>query len=118
MDNIFRVASNIMMGVCNSTLNEFIVEDDCLKSLDCCLKSAVGRKYLYKFLAQTWCDEMAIYLQSTAKFHQQTSDKARFMIARDIVSTSIDCESDTTLNISHECRAIVMYMFCINCMYI
>ena len=61
MDNIFRVSCNIMMGVSNSTLNEFMIEDDCLKSLESCLKSAIGREYLYKFLAQTWCVCIALY---------------------------------------------------------
>ena len=54
MDNIFRVACNIMMCVPNLTLNAVTIEDDFLESLGCCLKSAIGREYLYKFLAQTW----------------------------------------------------------------
>ena len=60
---------------------------DFLGSLEQCLKSSMGREYFYNYLQQTYCDEIAIYLQLIAKFHLQTSNKERFMIAREIVRT-------------------------------
>lgn len=50
------------------------------------------------------CDEMVIYLQSQMRFNNQTSEKGRFMIARNIIELSIDPESDFSLNISHQAR--------------
>ena len=58
---------------------------------------------------------IVIYLESVAKFRNQTSDRGRFMIARNIVATSIKTTSKLPLNISHETREIVcihLYILC------
>ncbi len=42
------------------------------------------------------------------KFQDQTSDKGRFMIARNIIEISIDPEASFTLNISYQTRSNVL----------
>jgi len=94
IDFMFLLASNLMMGEAMA----FPCDDsDYLSSLQACL-----------YLQQTWCDEMLIYLQGIRKFKQQTNDKGRFMIARNIVDVSINAESDVAVNISYECRMNAM----------
>ena len=118
MDEIFTLAAQIMTGEdintssCTTKFHEISrsfgsLDIDFIKDLHQCLNSTIGWEYLYRYLQQTWCDEIAMFLQIVAKFKTQLTPVQRFMIARDIVSTSIDSESDTTLNISHECRVIV-----------
>ena len=99
IDVIFTMAAQIMTqqslnkvfylnDVAKNTLNDDKDHNmDFLESLEKCLKSAMGREYFYKYLQQSICDEIIIYLQLIAKFHSQTSDKERFMVARDIIRT-------------------------------
>jgi len=105
IDFMFLLASNLMMGEAMTLPCD---DSDYLSSLQACLHSAVGREYLYRYLQQTWCDEIVIYLQGIRKFEQQTNDKGRFMIARNIVDVSINAESDVAVNISYECRMNAM----------
>lgn len=53
---------------------------------------------------------MVIYLQSISKFNSQTTDVGRFIIARNIIETSIDPKSKLTLNISYETRQNALNM--------
>lgn len=78
-----------------------------LQSLRTCLSSNIGREYMYRYLQQTFCDEIAIFLQSLAKFRIQLSDKERFMVARDIVKNSIEPAATFAVNISYETRSFV-----------
>ena len=75
-----------------------------LENLDVCLKSNIGKEYLYRYLAQTWCDEIAIFLQSLTRFKSLTSIKERFIVARDITKASIHPSAAFTLNLSYETR--------------
>eukprot|EP01084_Bolivina_argentea_P169505 293825_1 len=111
-DEIFTLAAQIMTGqdlktsyhlndIAQSFENENITF---LQSVDICLKSPIGTEYLSRYLQQTWCDEIALFLQSISKFKQQTNDKARFIVARDITKTSIKPTATFCINISYECR--------------
>ena len=82
-----------------------------LQSLRICLASSIGREYLYRFLQQTFCDEIAIFLQSLSKFKIQSSEKERFMVARDIVKNSIEPTATFAVNISYETRQAVECLF-------
>ena len=75
-----------------------------LQSLDICLKSSIGNEYFTRFLQQTWCDEIAIFLQSISRFKKQLSNKQRFIVARDIIKISIKPSATFSINISYECR--------------
>lgn len=96
IDVLFTMAAQIMS---QQQLNQTFYLDDVaksslnknnmgfLQSLEQCLKSSMGKDYFYSYLQQTYCDEIVIYLQLIAKFHSQTSNKERFMVARDIIRT-------------------------------
>lgn len=116
MDEIFTLAAQIMTGedinTSSFTTTKFheisrsfgSLDIEFIKDLSQCLNSTIGREYLYRFLQQTWCDEIAIFLQIIAKFKKQLTPVQRFMIARDIIRTSIITKATFTLNISFECR--------------
>ena len=119
IDQIFTLAARIMTGQdLNEVSNSYHLADlqdemkdlPFLQSLPVCLASNIGREYLYRYLQQTFCDEIAIFLQSLAKFKIQSSDKERFMIARDIVKNSIDPSATFAVNISFETRQAVQYI--------
>ena len=118
MDEIFTLAAQIMTGEdintssCTTKFHEISrsfgsLDIEFIKDLNQCLNSTIGREYLYRFLQQTWCDEIAIFLQTVAKFKKQLTPVQRFMIARDIIRTSINTQATFTLNISFECRQSV-----------
>eukprot|EP00485_Elphidium_margaritaceum_P013481 CAMPEP_0202731496 /NCGR_PEP_ID=MMETSP1385-20130828/187182_1 /ASSEMBLY_ACC=CAM_ASM_000861 /TAXON_ID=933848 /ORGANISM="Elphidium margaritaceum" /LENGTH=418 /DNA_ID=CAMNT_0049397797 /DNA_START=24 /DNA_END=1281 /DNA_ORIENTATION=+ len=102
VDYMFTLASQLMMGGASTT--EHSPETEYLNNLQTCLRSSVGRAYLFRYWQQTWCDELVIYSQNIQKFEQQTNDKGRFMIARNIVEVSINAQSDLAVNISYNCR--------------
>jgi len=102
LDYMFTLASQLMMGGGSTT--EHSPETEYLNNLQTCLRSSVGRAYLFRYWQQTWCDELVIYSQNIQKFEQQTNDKGRFMIARNIVEVSINAQSDLAVNISYNCR--------------
>lgn len=115
MDEIFTLAAQIMTGQdikhsshLNDIVSSFGTEHIVfLQSLDKCLGSNIGREYLYRYLSQTWCEELAIFLQSLHRFKTQICPKARFMIARNICKTSIQSYATFTINISYETRQFV-----------
>ena len=53
---------------------------------------------------------MVIYLQSMMRFKNQTTDKGRFMIARNIIDVSIDPTSNLAINVSYETRQNALIM--------
>eukprot|EP01084_Bolivina_argentea_P088692 160123_1 len=79
-----------------------------IKNLKVCLQSSIGREYLYCFLQETYCDEIATFLQLLSKFKGQSSDIQRFMIAREVVQISIQSSSNLTINISYNCRKNIL----------
>jgi len=116
-DEIFAVAAQIMTGQklkCSAhllKLSEQFQGDEIpfLQSLDACLSSEIGREYLFRYLAQTWCDEMVIFLQTLSRFKALPSEKERFMVAREIVKTCIRPSATFALNISYENRTNTLY---------
>eukprot|EP01084_Bolivina_argentea_P278553 475918_1 len=116
IDKIFSVASQIMTGEdlhSVQSLQDFAESFDNLdfiQSLDICLKSQVGMQYLYRFLEQTFCDELVIWLQEMKTFKCAMSDKERFMIARRIKVTCIEPIAPFSINISHETRTQLLLM--------
>jgi len=113
IDQIFTLAAKIMTGqnpneVANgyhlSDLHDEMKDHAFLKSLKICMESQIGREYLYRYLQQTFCDEIVIFLEWMNKFRKQTSDKERFMVARDIVKNSIESEATFSINVSYETR--------------
>eukprot|EP00483_Globobulimina_turgida_P007631 UN07646 len=72
------------------------------------MKSSIGQEYLYRYLSQTWCDEIAIFLKSLLRFKNLMSDKERFMVAREITKTSIQPTAMFSLNLSYETRINAM----------
>ena len=113
IDQIFTLAARIMTGQSLdeesngyhlADLQDEMKDHSFLQSLHICLESNIGREYLYRYLQQTFCDEIAIFLQSVKKFKKQTSDKERFMVARDIVKNSIEPAATFAVNISYETR--------------
>lgn len=96
-----------MMG--ESVISQF-QNVDYLENVKTCLASPIGREYLFRYLQQTWCDEIVIYLQSMMKFKNQTTDKGRFMIARNIIDVSIEPNSNLAINVSYETRQNALMM--------
>eukprot|EP00485_Elphidium_margaritaceum_P005825 CAMPEP_0202691540 /NCGR_PEP_ID=MMETSP1385-20130828/6232_1 /ASSEMBLY_ACC=CAM_ASM_000861 /TAXON_ID=933848 /ORGANISM="Elphidium margaritaceum" /LENGTH=408 /DNA_ID=CAMNT_0049346967 /DNA_START=52 /DNA_END=1275 /DNA_ORIENTATION=- len=118
-DEIYTLAAQIMTGEdlkASSHLRDisesFATENqiEFLQNLDQCLHSVVGCEYLYRFLKQTFCDELVLFLKAVYKFKTQSSSTPvqRFMIARDIVRVSIESDAEFTLNLSYECRQKVL----------
>ena len=118
MDEIYTLTVQIMTGEdfmlksgsgkFHEISHSFGSEDiDFIKSLHQCLNSNIGCEYLYRYLQQTWCEEIAIFLQTMSKFKKQVTAVQRFMIAREIIRTSIDTKATFTLNISFESRKAV-----------
>eukprot|EP01083_Nonionella_stella_P157094 509574_1 len=72
MDEIFSLAAQVMTEqplqhsayLMNITQQFAGQEIPFLKNLNTCLKSTIGKEYLFRYLAQTWCDEIVIFLKS------------------------------------------------------
>eukprot|EP01084_Bolivina_argentea_P052297 96053_1 len=117
MDEIFSLAAQLMTGqplqqsthLMNITQQFSGQNIPFLKNLNVCLKSSVGQEYLYRYLAQTWCDEMVIFLKSLHRFERELSDKARFMIAREITKVSIEPTATFSLNLSYDTRQNALF---------
>eukprot|EP01083_Nonionella_stella_P058237 152600_1 len=113
MDEIFSFTAQIMTGQnlnCSSHLRDITKQfEDAhipfLKNLNTCLTSSIGREYLFRYLSQTWCDEIVLFFKSLQRFKHLMSDKERFFVAREITKHSIDSLATFTLNLSYEQRA-------------
>lgn len=116
-DEIFALASKLMTGqpLNGNLMNiadelKFLQSNldaksiPFLQSLDLCLQSNVGQQYLYRYLRQTWCDEMVIFLQTLSRFKSLPSEKEKFMVAREIIKTSIETQATFSLNLSYSTR--------------
>ena len=90
---------------------EAIEGDEFLKSLPKCLSSPIGKRYLYRFLQETMCDEIVLFLQSLSKFKAQTTDKGRFMIAKSINNNCIRSSATFCINLSYETRGKVKLIY-------
>eukprot|EP01083_Nonionella_stella_P047869 128144_1 len=117
LDELFTLSAQIMsnqdlkhsphLNDINGTLNNKNISF--LQSLRACLESSIGSEYLTGYLQQTFCDEIAIFLQLIKKYRKQINDKQRFMIAREIVKSCIDPEAIFAVNISYETREAVLH---------
>eukprot|EP00483_Globobulimina_turgida_P003981 UN03989 len=74
-----------------------------LHSIRACIKSTVGRQYLFRYFHQTYCDEMVMFLKLVTMYKAET-DANRFLIAKEIQRICIDAEGVFAINISYECR--------------
>mmetsp|Transcript_7834 Transcript_7834/g.12131 ORF Transcript_7834/g.12131 Transcript_7834/m.12131 type:complete len:441 (+) Transcript_7834:63-1385(+) len=116
LDEIFALAAQMMTGQelkCSHFLSAVNNQFKCdeipfLKNLDACLKSKIGIEYLYRFLSQTWCDEIVVFHRNWVRFQAQPSAKEKFMIARQIIKSSIDNKATFTLNLSYIVRITTM----------
>eukprot|EP01083_Nonionella_stella_P285240 970935_1 len=116
MDEIFSLAAQLMTGAelkCNQHFHDIADQFQAndipfLKNLDHCLKSQIGQDYLYRYLSQTWCDEMIIFLKALHRFKTLMTDKERFFVAREINKISIDPHATFALNLSYETRTKAM----------
>eukprot|EP00484_Ammonia_sp_Unknown_P011567 CAMPEP_0197056168 /NCGR_PEP_ID=MMETSP1384-20130603/80143_1 /TAXON_ID=29189 /ORGANISM="Ammonia sp." /LENGTH=269 /DNA_ID=CAMNT_0042490049 /DNA_START=426 /DNA_END=1235 /DNA_ORIENTATION=- len=116
-DEIFALAAQLMTGQelnRSSHLMDLSAQFDgddvpFLQNLTVCLQSNIGKEYLYRYLQQTWCDEMVIFLQTLSRFKSLPSDKERFMAARDIVKTCIEASAAFALNVSYETRSNTLH---------
>jgi len=112
-DEIFTLAAQMMTGCSLKqsshllALSEQFQGDEIpfLKSLNVCLQSNIGKEYLYRYLQQTWCDEIVIFWKTLSRFKALPSDKERFMVARDIIKTCIEPSAEFSLNLCYENRA-------------
>eukprot|EP01083_Nonionella_stella_P098346 276514_1 len=113
LDEIFSLTAQIMTGDIEShfkDLNQQFAGDNIpfLHSLDACLKSSIGSEYLYRFLSQTWCDEIVMFLQSISRFRGMISDKERYIMAKDITALSIQPSAKFALNLSYATRHTIL----------
>eukprot|EP01084_Bolivina_argentea_P213117 362075_1 len=116
IDEIFSVSAQVMTGqslMQSSHLVEIMTQFKgnkvpFLKNLNSCLNSSIGREYLYDFLRQTWCDEIALFLKSLFRYKSLMSNKERLMVARDIIKISIQPSASFCLNLSYETRTNVL----------
>eukprot|EP01084_Bolivina_argentea_P264399 447862_1 len=112
IDEIFSLAAQLMTGesLAHSThlmdITKQFQGDDIpfLKNLNVCLDSSIGKEYLYRYLAQTWCDEIAVFIKSISRFKKLMTDKERFFVAKEITKTSINATATFCLNLSYENR--------------
>eukprot|EP01084_Bolivina_argentea_P088693 160124_1 len=116
MDEIFSLAAQIMTGQhlkCNHHLMDITEqfqgnEVGFLKDLDTCLKSTIGKEYLYRYLSQTYCDEFVVFLKAVFRFKNLLSDRERFMVARAICKASINQAAAFSLNLSYANRMNIL----------
>eukprot|EP01084_Bolivina_argentea_P216139 367215_1 len=116
MDEIFSLAAQVMTGEalkCNQYLNDITQQFQenqipFLENLQVCLKSSIGREYLYRYLAQTWCDEISMFLKSLYRFKDQLKPKDRFTVAKEITELSIKPTATFCLNLSYSTRMNAM----------
>eukprot|EP01083_Nonionella_stella_P032231 88248_1 len=116
MDEIFSFAAQVMTGQNirdSSHLMDILKqfqghEIPFLSSLDMCLRCDIGSEYLYRFLSQTFCDELVIFLQSLKRFKGLMTSKERFFVAREITKHSIDPTASFSLNLPYEIRKTML----------
>eukprot|EP01083_Nonionella_stella_P065249 170791_1 len=75
-----------------------------LRNVSTCLESNIGREYLFRYLTQSMCSEIVVFLQSLFQFKRLTSDGERFIAAKNIQEMSIQNTAEFCLNLSYETR--------------
>jgi len=75
-----------------------------LINLDSCLHNRFGREYLFRYLAQNFCDEMVVFLNLLNKYNICDNDKGKYIILKEIYNKCIQSDSEFEVNISHETR--------------
>eukprot|EP01083_Nonionella_stella_P229344 811852_1 len=117
MDEIFTVTAQLMSGqdLSYSSYLRMITQSfrngndvDFLKTLRICIQSETGKEYFFQYLKQTFCDEIVLFLQTLSEFKGSGTPIQRFMIARDLIRTSIHPDANFAVNISFENRRNAM----------
>ena len=108
IDEIFTFSTQLMTGKDLKTMNP-TQTPNFLKSLRVCLKDKSGKEYLYRHLAQRFCDEIVVFLQLIEKYKAATDHHKRLLIARDILKICIHNDGVFAINVSYECRKQVMF---------
>ena len=71
--------------------------NDCrfLRNFDACLENEIGREYLYRYLGQTYCSEIVIFLQLYQEYteifsghHEEKLNKAKCIAAISLLRSS------------------------------
>ena len=121
IDQIFTVATCIMTG-CNFeqlTFGQRILElNECdfLRNLSTCLQSEIGREYLYRYLSQCYCSEIAIFLQMHQEYKQifVGHHSFRLLKAKDIARVSLSENGQFPINVSY--CAMIDFWARLNCL--
>lgn len=108
IDQIFTIATCIMTGHNYDQLSfgERVLElNDCrfLTSFNTCLDNEIGREYLYRYLGQTYCSEIVIFLQLYQEYNEIFSGHhhEKLLKAKQIASISLCSSSEFPINVSY-----------------
>ena len=80
-----------------------------LQSLRICLEDKIGRNYLFRHLAQRYCDEIVVFFKMLSKYKSTTDHHKRLLIAENIRRVCLDHEGVFAINLSHEDRKQVCF---------
>ena len=79
--------------------------NDCrfLRNYQTCLSCDIGREYLYRYLGQTYCSEIVIFLQLFDEYQQihHEDDEQKLFKAREIAAISLCQSSEFPINVSY-----------------
>jgi len=121
IDQIFTVATCIMTGHNFEQLSfgQRVLElNECyfLKSFSSCLESEIGREYLYRYLGQCYCSEIAIFLQLYDEFEQIMNENhsLRLKKAKSIGLICLSEQGQFPINVSFV--AMVDFWARLNCL--
>jgi len=108
IDQIFTIATCIMTGHNYDQLSfgERVLElNDCrfLRNFNTCLDNEIGREYLYRYLGQTYCSEIVIFLQLYQEYTEIFSGhhQEKLIKAKSIGSISLSQSSEFPINVSY-----------------
>lgn len=108
IDQIFTIATCIMTGHNYDQLSfggRVTELNDCkfLKSFSICLDNEIGREYLYRYLGQTYCSEIVIFLQLFQEYNEIFSGhhEEKLIKAKAIASISLSQDSEFPINVSY-----------------
>merc|ERR1712154_58102 len=78
--------------------------NDChfLRNLTVCLQNEIGREYLYRYLGQTYCSEIVLFLQLYQEYDEYLHcDQEKLLKAQRIAQISLSPESQFPINVSY-----------------
>ena len=108
IDQIYTIATCIMTGHNYDQLSfgERVLElNDCrfLRNFDACLNNEIGREYLYRYLGQTYCSEIVIFLQLYQEYTEIYSGhhQEKLFKAKSIAAVSLYRSSKFPVNVSY-----------------